>query len=211
MINIILADDHKLFRETLAVLLGSDDRFRVIASCGDSLEAIGSIQREKPDIVLMDIDIRPISGIEATEKICAVTAARVIGLSMHNHPSYVKKMMRAGAMGYVTKNSSKTEIFTAIVEVNKGNKFICQETKTMFAEAVLEGNVAPPHAGLLTERELEIVNYIKKGLSSREIAGRISVALKTVEVCRHSILKKLKLNNSCSLVEFMNHNTGFLV
>ena len=211
MINIIIADDHKLFRETLTVLLGSNARFRVIASCADSLEAIGTIQREKPDIVLMDIDIRPISGIEAVEKICAVTAARVIGLSMYNHPSYAKKMMRAGAMGYVTKNSSKAEIFAAIVEVNKGNKFICQETKTMFAEEVLEDNDATPNAGLLTKRELEIGNHIKKGLSSKEIAGRMSVPLKTVGVLRRSILKKLKLTNSCSLVEFMHNNTGFLV
>jgi DNA-binding NarL/FixJ family response regulator len=210
MISIVIADDHKLFRETLSALLNSNPGFRVIASCQDSAEAIETICFEKPDIVLMDIDIPPFSGIEAVKKICAVSACRVIGLSMHTHPAYAKKMIRAGAMGYVTKNSSKDEIFTAINEVNKGKKFICREIKTLMSEDMLGDSGAAPHIGMLTERELEIINYIKEGFSSKEIACTIGAALKTVEVHRHNILKKLKLKNASNLVNFIHNNAGFI-
>ncbi|HMC84317.1 MAG TPA: response regulator transcription factor [Chitinophagaceae bacterium] len=210
MIKIVIADDHKLFRETLSIVLNSNPELRVIASCQDSAEAIEIIRAEKPDIVLMDIDIPPFSGIEAVRKICTIAGTRVIGLSMHTHPAYARKMMRAGALGYVTKNSSKEEIFTAILEVNHGNKFLCSEIKTLISEELLSDNDTTPHIGMLTERELEIISYVKEGLSSKEIAGSINVALKTVEVHRHNILKKLKLKNASSLVNFMHSNAGFV-
>jgi len=207
MIRIVIADDHKLFRQTLTEVLQANPAFEVIAQCEDSSEAVEIVLSEKPDITLMDINIPPFSGIEAVKRIAP---SRVIGLSMHAHPAYAKKMLKAGAMGYITKNSSKDEIFTAITEVVKGNKFICNEIKDMLSLETLTEAEVPPHIGLLTRRELEISGFISEGLSSKEIASQLQVALKTVEVHRHNILKKLKLKNASNLVNFIHVNAGFI-
>jgi DNA-binding NarL/FixJ family response regulator len=208
MIRIVIADDHKLFRDTLSDVLQSNPGFRVIAGCGNSEEVIETVRKEDPDIVLMDINMHPISGIETTEKITGFSKAGIIGLSMHAHPSYAKKMMRAGASGYITKNSSSEEIFTAIAEVTKKNKYLCKETKTIISDELLDDHAGKPSLAMLTEREIEVVHFIREGYSSKEIAGTICLSLKTVEVHRYNILKKLRLKNASSLVNFLYSNAG---
>jgi DNA-binding NarL/FixJ family response regulator len=205
-ISILIADDHKLIRETWSFILNNDPRFIVVAECGDSEQAVEMAKSKKPQIVLMDINMLPISGFEATEKIRKVSpASRIIGISMHSQPAYAKKMLQIGAKGYVTKNSSKEEMITAIMEVHNGNKYICDEIKNNISELVLEENKNVPNVNALTEREIQIINLIKEGQSSKEIAVNLNISLKTVEVHRHNILKKLKLKNSASLVNFINN------
>lgn len=205
-ISILIADDHKLIRETWSFILNNDTRFIVVAECGDSEQAVEMARTKKPQIVLMDINMTPISGFEATEKIRKVSpGSKVIGVSMHSQPAYAKKMLQIGARGYVTKNSSKEEMITAILEVHAGNKYICDEIKNNISELVLEENKDVPNVNALTEREIQIINLIKEGQSSKEIALSLNISLKTVEVHRHNILKKLKLKNSASLVNFINN------
>ena len=205
-ISILIADDHKLIRETWSFILNNDTRFTVVAECGDSEQAVEMARTKKPQIVLMDINMTPISGFEATEKIRKVSpGSKVIGVSMHSQPAYAKKMLQIGARGYVTKNSSKEEMITAILEVHAGNKYICDEIKNNISELVLEENKDVPNVNALTEREIQIINLIKEGQSSKEIAVTLNISLKTVEVHRHNILKKLKLKNSASLVNFINN------
>jgi len=206
-ITVLIADDHKLIRETWSYILNSDSRFQVIAECGDSEQAVEVTRQKRPNIVLMDINIMPISGFEATEKIRRVSPlTRVIGVSMHSQPAYAKKMLQIGARGYVTKNSSKEEMIRAILEVNQGNKYICEEIKNNLSDLILEENKDVPNVNALTEREIQIINLIKEGQSSKEIAGTLNISLKTVEVHRHNVLKKLKLKNSASLVNFINQS-----
>lgn len=208
-INVLIADDHKLIRETWSYILNSDPRFQVIAECGDSEQAVEVTKLKHPHIVLMDINILPISGFEATERIKRVSPqTKVIGVSMHSQPAYAKKMLQIGARGYVTKNSSKDEMIQAILHVNEGNKYICEEIKNNISELVLEENKEIPNVNALTEREIEVINLIKEGLSSKEIASNLNISLKTVEVHRHNVLKKLKLKNSASLVNFINQSTN---
>lgn len=208
-ISVLIADDHKLIRETWSYILNSDPRFQVIAECGDSEQAVEVTKQKKPHIVLMDINILPISGFEATERIRRVSpGTKVIGVSMHSQPAYAKKMLQNGAKGYVTKNSSKEEMIKAILEVNEGSKYICDEIKNNISELVLEENKDIPNVNALTEREIEIINLIKEGQSSKEIAVSLNISLKTVEVHRHNILKKLKLKNSASLVNFINQSAN---
>lgn len=203
-ISILIADDHKLIRETWSFILNNDSRFTVVAECGDSEQAVEMARTKKPQIVLMDINMTPISGFEATERIRKVSpGSKVIGVSMHSQPAYAKKMLQIGARGYVTKNSSKEEMITAIMEVNAGNKYICDEIKNNISELVLEENKDVPNVNALTEREIQIINLIKEGQSSKEIALNLNISLKTVEVHRHNILKKLKLKNSASLVNLL--------
>lgn len=208
-INVLIADDHKLIRETWSYILNSDSRFQVIAECGDSEQAVEVTRAKRPHIVLMDINILPISGFEATERIRRVSpATKVIGVSMHSQPAYAKKMLQIGARGYVTKNSSKEEMIKAILEVNDGSKYICEEIKNNISELVLEENKDVPNVNALTEREIQIINLIKEGHSSKEIALTLNISLKTVEVHRHNVLKKLKLKNSASLVNFINQSAN---
>ena len=208
-INVLIADDHKLIRETWSYILNSDPRFQVIAECGDSEQAVEVTKLKRPHVVLMDINIMPISGFEATERIRRVSpSTKVIGVSMHSQPAYAKKMLQIGAKGYVTKNSSKEEMIKAILEVNEGSKYICEEIKNNISELILEENRDIPNVNALTEREIEIINLIKEGQSSKEIAVSLNISLKTVEVHRHNVLKKLKLKNSASLVNFINQSAN---
>ncbi|MCM5527852.1 response regulator transcription factor [Parasegetibacter sp. NRK P23] len=210
-ISILIADDHKLIRETWTFILNSDARFKVIAECSNGDDAIEIAKAQRPNIVLMDINMSPTTGIEATQQIRKVSpATKIIGVSMHSQPAYAKKMLSIGARGYVTKNSSREEMIKAILEVHGGNKYICDEVKNIISEQLLEENQAPS-INLLSEREIQIIRLIKQGSSSKEISTELNISLKTVEVHRHNILKKLNLKNTASLVNFINNSAIDLV
>jgi DNA-binding NarL/FixJ family response regulator len=210
MISILIADDHKLIRETWTYILNRDTRFKVIASCANSEEAVKVSEQKHPDIVLMDINMAPFSGIEATRQIREVSpGSKVIGVTMHSQPAYAKKMLQLGASGYVTKNSSREEMVNAILEVSKGNKFICDEIKDSLADSTSDPE-AVKAINSLTEREMGVINLIRQGHSSKDISAKLEISIKTVEVHRHNILKKLKLKNAASLIYFMNTSSAMI-
>jgi len=203
-ITILIADDHKLIRETWSFILNSDPGFQVVSQCSNGEEAIAEAQRLRPKVALLDINMTPVTGLEATQQIRKYSpATKIIGVSMHSQPAYVKKLLKLGAHGYVTKNSPQNEMFEAIAEVNKGGRYICSEVKTILSEQAFEEDT---NTGVnsLSNRELEIIKLIKDGLSSKEISTQLNISLKTVEVHRHNILKKLNLKNSAALVNFIN-------
>lgn len=208
-ITILLADDHQLIRETWRFILSSEPCFSVVGVASSGEEAIEMLKTIRPRIVLMDINMGGMSGFEATSQIRKLSpGTRVIGVSMHSMPAYAKKMLKMGASGYVTKNSSKEEFFKAIFEVSKGNTYICEEVKNIITSQEFDTQSSRPDINKLSKRELEIVQFIKSGLSSKEISNRLGVSLKTVEVHRYNILKKLTLPNTAALVNFVNQN-GF--
>jgi two-component system invasion response regulator UvrY len=204
-ITILIADDHMLIRDTWSSILNSDPRFQVISRCSNGEEAIKEAQKLRPKVVLIDINMTPVSGIEATQQIRKFSpASKIIGVSMHSQPAYVKKLLKLGAQGYVTKNSPQQEMFEAIEEVMKGNRYICSEVKTILSEQAFDEENSG--ANSLSNRELEIIKFIKDGLSSKEISATLNISLKTVEVHRHNILKKLNLKNSAALVNYINES-----
>jgi len=204
MISILIADDHKLIRETWSYILNRDSRFEVIGSCSNSEEAVKMCEALQPQVVLMDINMVPFSGIEATRRIKEVSPnSQIIAVTMHTQPSYARKMLQVGASGYVTKNSSKEEMINAILEVSSGNKFMCEEIKELLSEVQADSG-AVSAINSLTEREMDVINLIKQGSSSKDISLKLDISIKTVEVHRHNILKKLKLKNAASLIYFMN-------
>ncbi|HMK24852.1 MAG TPA: response regulator transcription factor [Chitinophagaceae bacterium] len=205
-ITILLVDDHKLIRDSWCFILNNDPRFQIIGETSGGNEAIELARTRKPQIVLMDVNMAPLNGFDATREIRKFSpASKVIGISMYSMPAYAKRMLQMGAMGYVTKNSSKDEMFEAIVEVNNGRKYVCGEVKDILALQELEDDgVRQPDMNVLSRREIEIVHLIREGMSSKEIALRLEVSLKTVEVHRYNILKKLGLKNTASLVNFIN-------
>jgi DNA-binding NarL/FixJ family response regulator len=207
MIKILIADDHKLIRETWTYILNRDSRFKVVGSCSNSEEAVKMTEEIHPNVVLMDINMVPFSGIEATRQIRELSPeTRVIGVTMHSQPAFAKKMLQFGASGYVTKNSSREEMVTAILEVSKGNKFVCEEIKDLIAENT-EDQDTNTAVNTLTEREMDVINLIRQGNSSKDISRKLEISIKTVEVHRHNILKKLKLKNAASLIHFMNSSS----
>lgn len=204
-ISILLVDDHKLIRDSWSFILNSDPRFIVVGETSSGLEAIEIAKERKPAIILMDVNMTPVNGFDATRQIHKISPeSRIIAVSMHTMPAYAKRMIQLGAMGYVTKNSSKEEMITAIVEVNRGKKYICNEVKTILAEQELDQTGVEANLNNLSRRELDIIKQIKEGRSSREIALDLEISLKTVEVHRYNILKKLRLKNTAALVNFMN-------
>lgn len=206
-VTILIADDHLLVRETWSIVLNTYNEFKVVGEAGTARQAIELAKELRPDVVLMDINLPDMNGIEATRHICKVSPAScVLGVSMHTQPSFVREMIQKGAMGYLTKNSSKEEMLEAIAEVKKGNKYLCKEIKNIIAEQVVFSHEKGRTLEALSQRELQVAMLIKKGQSSREIAEALEVTVKTVEVHRYNIMKKLKLKNTAALVNFINES-----
>ena len=204
-VSIMIVDDHTLIRETWSFLLGKNENFDVVAECGDGERAIELARDKRPDVVLLDINMAPMSGFDVLKMIRKFSpGSKIIGVSMHSQPAYAKKMLRLGAKGYVTKNSPRQEMLEAISEVSNNRVFICQEVKNILSDQLLNGDQVNPDINSLSDREMQIVRALKEGLSSKEIAADLSISLKTVEVHRHNILKKLKLKNTVSLINFIN-------
>jgi two-component system invasion response regulator UvrY len=204
-VSIMIVDDHTLIRETWSFLLGKNENFDVVAECGDGERAIELARDKRPDVVLLDINMAPMSGFDVLKMIRKYSpSSKIIGVSMHSQPAYAKKMLRLGAKGYVTKNSPRQEMLEAIAEVSKNQVYVCQEVKNILSDQMLNGDQVNPDINNLSDREMQIVRALKEGLSSKEIASELNISLKTVEVHRHNILKKLKLKNTVSLINFIN-------
>jgi DNA-binding NarL/FixJ family response regulator len=206
-ITVLLVDDHRLIRDSWSFILNSDSRFEVVAETSSGEEAISLAKEIRPEIILMDVNMTPVNGFDATKQIRKFSpSSKVIGVSMHSMPAYAKRMLQIGAMGYVTKNSSKDEMIAAILEVHKGKKYICDEVKNILAQQELDegSTLSVTDMNALSKRELDIIKLIRDGQSSREIAESLEISLKTVEVHRYNILKKLNLRNTAALVNFIN-------
>jgi DNA-binding NarL/FixJ family response regulator len=205
-ITILITDDHTLVRQSWAMLINSDPRFQVVAECGSGEEAIEVAKKIRPDVVLMDINLTGISGFEATALLRKYApGSKILAVSLHTLPVYARKMIQAGAMGYVTKNSSHEEMGIAIVEIYNGRKYICREIKETLSRQAIMDKDEPRGLDGISKRELDIIGFLKKGLSSKEIAQSINLSVKTVEVHRYNILKKLGLPNVASLVNYVNN------
>jgi DNA-binding NarL/FixJ family response regulator len=206
-ITILIVDDHTLIRETWSFILNADSRFNVIAACGSGEEAVELVKQFRPNIVLMDINLPGINGIEATALIRKYApGTKIVAISLHTQPAFVQKIMQNGASGYVTKSSGRQEMIKAIEEIFFGKKYICNNIKEIIAEQMMFNDGQQKGIHSLTPREIEIISLIKKGDTSKEIAASLYLSTKTVEVHRYNILKKLKLKNSVSLVEYVNKN-----
>lgn len=207
-ITVMIVDDHTLIRETWSFLLGRNENFEVVAEAGDGQRAIEIARDKRPAVVLLDINMAPLNGFDVLKMIRKLSpGSKVIAVSMHSQPAYAKKMLRLGARGYVTKNSPRQEMLDAIIEVYNNNIYICQEVKNILSDQMLSDEDNAAGLNQLSEREIEVINQIRDGLSSKEIADKLGISIKTVEVHRHNILKKLKVKNTASLINFIN-STG---
>jgi DNA-binding NarL/FixJ family response regulator len=199
VIKVLIVDDHKLISEAWSSLLREAPGIQVIGTADNVEEAYDKAVVHKPEIVLMDINLGAGSGFDATEKINnTLPKTRVIGLSLHDDITYVKKFLSIGAKGYLTKNTSKTELIEAIHAVQRGDVFIGSDIKDRYFTSLLNVDSSETKKEL-TMKEIEIVKLIAQGMSSKEIAEKLFISHRTVETHRHNILKKLELSNAAQL------------
>lgn len=205
--KILIADDHLLIRESWSFVLNSQPGLEVVAEAANAEEALEAARHLQPDVVIMDINLGGDNGIEATEQLLVYSPnSRVLGVSLHSNPAYARNMLRKGAKGYVTKNSPREEMFTAIEEVLKGNKYVCTEVKNLLSQELLMGDVSRSAIATLSKRETEIITCVARGQSSREIGAALGITVKTVEVHRYNILRKLNLRNTAALVNYVHQH-----
>ena len=204
-ITVILVEDHRLIREMWASMITSNNNYEIKGASGNMDESVELIKMIRPDIVILDINLAQGSGMDAVPLIRKFSpGTKIVAVSMHNQPAYAKKMLQLGAMAYVTKNSSSEEMFEAMETVMNGGEYVCKEIKNILSGQSGRKESKVPRANVLSWREIEIVRLLKTGFSSKEIANNLTITVRTAEVHRHNILKKLKLKNTAALINFIN-------
>jgi DNA-binding NarL/FixJ family response regulator len=205
--TILIAEDHTLIREAWVFMLNNEPGFRVIAEVSDGDEAVRLTGELKPDIVILDINLRGRSGIEVVSILHQQSpGSRVLGVSCHIHPAYARLIIQNGGSGYITKTSPFHELVKAITEINGGKEYICKEIRDIIAQSPNHIKMAQTGINSLSQREVEVIEYIKKGNSSKQIAWALNISKKTIEVHRYNIMKKLNLGNVAALVNYINNS-----
>ncbi|WP_455222781.1 response regulator [Kaarinaea lacus] len=196
-IKILLADDHPVVRDGYCRLLNTHPDIRVVAEAADGQEAFEKYKQYKPDVVILDINMPGIGGLETIKKLCEFDpGARILVFSMHESSTIVKRALETGAMGYLSKSCVASQMIEAVRTVSQGKQFINQDLATKLIENQLKGD-DPLH--VLTEREFQIFRQLAEGLSVQEIAFRLSISPKTAGVHHTNIFKKLGLRNASEL------------
>ncbi|NQU54042.1 MAG: response regulator transcription factor [Bacteroidetes bacterium] len=203
-IKVIITDDHQLFREGLVNLLFSAPDIEVIAQAENGEEAIEKAKHFKPDVMLLDIAMPKMNGIEATRELKKIMPEiKIVAVSMHSDKQYVKGILEAGADGYLLKNCTYRQLTDAIQCVYSGKKFLSED----ITELVISGYLDPSKAesdsySQLSEREKEVFLLFAEGKTTREIGEKLFISVKTVGTHKQNILEKLELKNNADIVKY---------
>ena len=204
-VRIVLADDHPIVRNGVRACLGKDREMEIIAEARDGLDAVRVARQQRPDLVLMDVSMPGLNGIEATRRITAEQpGVKVLCLSMHANEKFVTAALDAGASGYLLKDRTVDELVDAVRTVMAGQTYFCrvvaravQGARAAGADAVAAATHSP-----LTQREREVLQLIAEGLTNKDIAVRLHVSVKTVSAHRQNIMDKLGIHNVAGLTRY---------
>ena len=203
-IRILLADDHTLMRQGLRHILEDSPEFDVVAEASSGIEAVDAAREHKPDIAIVDVAMKELNGIEATSQIIRNSAHTfVLILSMHSDERYVLRAVKAGARGYLLKNSAGDELRKAILDVHRGQTFFSPSVAALFQHGSAyfkDPGGINDRFELLTNRERQIYQLLAEGNSNKDIANRLNLSLHTVETHRWRIMEKLDLHSTADLV-----------
>ncbi len=208
-IKLIIADDHEVFRDGLKTLLGRSEEVEVIAEASNGKELISICQRNPPDIVLMDIMMPVMDGIEATAYLSAnIPSIRVIALSMFNQDNLILDMINAGATGYLIKNANKIEIIEAILSVNKNIPYYCKSTSIKLARLLgsTQFGTKAKEKLVFSDKELAIIRLICEEKTSKEIGDELYLSARTVEEYRLKIREKMEVKSTTGIVIYAVKN-----
>jgi DNA-binding NarL/FixJ family response regulator len=202
----LIVDDHKIMREGLRSLLEKSGRFECVGEADDGYQAVKMATELRPDIVIMDIAMPNLNGIEATRQIKAeLPEIEIVVLSMHATRNYVLQVLQAGASAYLLKDSAFEELSTALLAISRGGMYLSPAITKTAALANLKGGpygTGGTQAENLTKRELQVLQLIAEGKSTKDIANRLSLSVKTVETHRKQIMDKLEIRSIAGLTKY---------
>ncbi len=204
-IRLLLVDDHQVVRAGLRMLFQAEKDMEIVGEVDSGEEALKAIRELKPDVVLMDVVMSGMSGIEATRRIKqANSEVAVLALTMHEDEQYFFEMLQAGASGYVPKRAAPDDLVSAIRVVSQGNVFLYPTLAELLVKDFLQRTESGLSAAAeeLTPREREVLTYIAEGHTNREIAEALVISVKTVDRHRENIMRKLNLHNRVELVKY---------
>lgn len=210
MIKVILADDHELVRDGLKMVLEADADIKLISEATDGQETLEQIRQEQPDVLIVDIRMPLINGLEVTQKAKKLyPAMKILVLTMHDDSEYILKAVEYGADGYLLKDTNKQEFIKAVHMVYNGQKYFSGDISTTIINSYLNASSrkieapATTAAGSyhLTKREIEILRMIYDGVSNKDIAEKLGKSVRTIETHRFNIMKKLEVNNITELLK----------
>jgi DNA-binding NarL/FixJ family response regulator len=204
VIRMLLADDHTVMRKGLRLLLDSQPGFQVVAEAATGREAVSLAEQHAPDVIVMDIAMPLLNGIEAARQIAAkLPQAAIVFLSMHSDESYVLRALKAGARAYLLKDSAENDLIEAVRAVTEGKAYFSPAISKMLVEDYMrqmrEQKVEDSYE-LLTTREREIVQLLAEGKNNKEVANILNLSLYTVETHRSNIFQKLNLHSGAELI-----------
>ena len=206
-VRVLIVDDHTLLRQALRMMLDDNDALEVVGEAANGREAVEAAERLRPDVVLMDMVMPSLNGIEATRQIAKRTpSCRVLILTAYLEDEHLLQSLKAGAAGYVVKNSDLEELLLAIQSVHRGNSYFSASVSEEIAvnEVLLQAKQPNPKTGydLLTSREREVLQLIAEGLSNQRIAEELVISVKTVEAHKAHIMSKLHARNRTDLIRY---------
>jgi DNA-binding NarL/FixJ family response regulator len=202
-LRIMLADDHETVREGLKMIVNAQDDMEVVGFASDGREAVAKAQELLPDVLVMDISMPKLNGLKATEKITEVCPqVKVLTLSRHADEGYIRELLGAGACAYVLKQSAPGELIHAIRAVAAGGKYIDTKLAAKVMDNYSDRAVRGEAKGSLTDRESEVLRLIALGYSNKEIAARLSLSVKTVEVHKANAMRRLNITSRIDLVRY---------
>ena len=202
-IRILLADDHTVLRSGLRALLSAQADLEVAGEAADGAEALRLAQTIKPDVVVMDIGMPGVSGIDATARIRReLPATKVLILSMHDDQGYLRQALRAGASGYVLKKAADTELLAAIRAAARGEVFLDPSLAKGFVEDVVLPKAQEPDIPMLSDREREVLRLLARGHTNQQVADRLCIGVKSVETYKARLMEKLGLKGRAELVRY---------
>src|SRR5665213_791685 len=205
-IKILLADDHQIVREGLRALVTAQDGMSVVGESPNGRDAIERAHELKPDVVVMDIGMPDLNGIEATRRILADNPrCKIVGLSMHSDRRFLTEMLKAGATAYLLKDSAFEELAAAIRAVTAGQVYLSPRIADAVVDGYLHGTDSarqPSAFAVLTSREREVLQLVAEGLATKQIAAALHVSVKTVETHRRQIMEKLDLHSVAELTKY---------
>lgn len=204
--RIILADDHVLIRHGIKIILSQDEQLEIVAEVSNGDELLDQLQKCSVDLLILDISMPKVSGIDLTEIVKKMHPnLKILVLTMHKNIRFLRRAMAAGADGYLVKSDTDQEIFSAIDRIREGKTYISPYLEDEFAEDMLNAYRDPASASALrdlTRRERQILALVADGLTSKEMAARLNLSPRTVDHHRASLLKKFEMKNSVDLVNF---------
>jgi two-component system response regulator NreC len=204
MIKIVLADDHVILRQGLLKLLEEQPGFHVVGETGDGLQAVDMVEKLKPDILVVDMVIPGLNGLEVIRSVRRTNShLKIIVLSMHANEAYVVESLRYGASAYLLKESSSQELIRAIHDVLAGKRYLSKDLPLLEAYVKLVGTPVVDSYDLLTERERQVLQLVAEGHTNIEIAQRLSIGARTVETHRANMQHKLGLKNQNEVVRYV--------